>query len=322
MECDVLPNGTPLPYIVNCIYYVLSMASASTWFFYTEIELNSVLMKRKRFMLITSLPILILLVMLIISGKTGCLFYFDENGIFIRGPLNLIVFILPCLYLLAAIFHATYRAFKKSEYANRKNYLNLAGFALITASACFLQIYVPGTPLPCIGISMAVLFAYMKTQELFVSLDPLTKLSNRYQMVRYLTHKMEHINGQLFLLILDIDNFKQINDTYGHVEGDRALINLASVLRKASSAFNCFAARYGGDEFIIIQETETERGFFELKELINTELNELNENLNKEYDIKISIGHAKYSEDIRYVPDFIARADKSLYVVKRKKHRR
>lgn len=321
MEYHVIINVFPLPYLVNSAYFIFSVLGTSYWLFYTEAELESPFTKKLIFRIIGYIPIIVMIVLLIVSYFNGCLFYFDEDVNYIRGPYNILSFITPLTYLVVAVIHPLTKAFHKKHYINKKHYLFLSIFALITIVASILQIFIPGTPLPCIGITMASLLVYMNNQQLLVSIDPLTKINNRYHMIRYLTTKMEHIDetNNLFLLIIDVDKFKYVNDTYGHVEGDNALLCIASTLKLAASTFNCFVSRYGGDEFIIIFETSDENELQSLCQFIHQNIKDGNQKNNRSYRLSVSIGYAKYSANIKYVPDFIAMADQNLYQVKQRR---
>ena len=63
----------------------------------------------------------------------------------------------------------------------------------------------------------------------------------------------------VYLLMMDADGFKQINDRYGHVEGDHALQVISAALKEVCSASGGFIARYGGDEFVVLQKAAAER---------------------------------------------------------------
>jgi len=93
------------------------------------------------------------------------------------------------------------------------------------------------------------------------SLDPLTGLANRKAFDEYITRSIElhSLLGQpASLLMIDVDNFKQINDTYGHTAGDLALKQVADVLARTFLRRVDFVCRYGGDEFaVVLQETNS-----------------------------------------------------------------
>jgi len=146
------------------------------------------------------------------------------------------------------------------------------------------------------------------------NLDALTKLFNRRALDKYL-EKVTQKNSlahDLYLLILDIDDFKSINDTYGHIVGDKILIFLSNLLRSTLRDGDKLF-RYGGEEFIIILNRITQS---KCQEIANRILNIINSNklLYKEntVTVTVSIGITKYKNGDD--PDtLINRADKALY---------
>lgn len=85
--------------------------------------------------------------------------------------------------------------------------------------------------------------------------DPLTKMANRYGLNEYSEEVFtlaEEQGESLAVEILDVDYFKELNDNYGHQAGDRCLVKIAQTISKLAGENNAFAARYGGDEFVII----------------------------------------------------------------------
>ena len=95
-----------------------------------------------------------------------------------------------------------------------------------------------------------------------ISTDPLTKLNNRGQLHRYVSQEgnLRMEDRDTYIVMIDINDFKKINDTYGHWEGDSALVllsgSITKVIRKRSMPI--FLARYGGDEFILIAHPSDE----------------------------------------------------------------
>lgn len=115
--------------------------------------------------------------------------------------------------------------------------------------------------------------------------------------------------------MIDLNKFKQINDQYGHVEGDRALIRTADALKIAcaDNVIKTFISRYGGDEFIIVAKTEDEDKVKELCGTIKDTLNRLNSEANSEYDLTASIGYSSYSGDVMKFQEALGQADEALY---------
>lgn len=84
--------------------------------------------------------------------------------------------------------------------------------------------------------------------------DPLTGLANRRYMERFLKTEMERAartNSSLSVIMLDLDNFKRVNDNYGHLCGDKVLQKLGTFLSRSQRSYD-LAARYGGEEFVVI----------------------------------------------------------------------
>jgi len=157
----------------------------------------------------------------------------------------------------------------------------------------------------------------VKSLEEKSNLDALTKVYNRHALSTYLDKvcSKKELPYSFHMLILDIDDFKKINDTYGHVAGDKVLIFIANILRKTLREGDK-VFRYGGEEFIIILNRIDDKLCLKitnrLLELIRkNKLIYKGENLN----VTMSIGTTKYKQND--IPDtLIARADKALYTAK------
>jgi len=145
-------------------------------------------------------------------------------------------------------------------------------------------------------------------------LDSLTKVFNRKALDSYLQDICEKgkLKHELHLLILDIDDFKQINDKYGHIVGDKVLIFLANILRKTLRDGDKIF-RYGGEEFVIIlNRIDADKCQDIAKRIVK--IIGANKLLYKgnTINITVSIGATTYHEGD--TPDtLIARADKALY---------
>lgn len=181
--------------------------------------------------------------------------------------------------------------------------------------------------LPCmLGILVCMVFVMqLISQDRAVSVDFLTGLNNRKELMRYLGRlfeKTDELDQNLGLIFIDINDFKGINDTYGHNQGDKALLTVASCLKKAAFKKNCFICRYAGDEFtVVLKESTTETA----QNYINTleeELNKCNNSGDYAMTISLSIGHVQYSEKYITPDEFIAAADQLMYGQKaqRKQH--
>ncbi|MBT8374826.1 MAG: diguanylate cyclase [Deltaproteobacteria bacterium] len=159
-----------------------------------------------------------------------------------------------------------------------------------------------------------------KLQKLAIT-DGLTKLHNSRSFYSQLEVEVDRFNRykrSLALLLMDIDHFKKYNDSYGHLEGDKALVRIAQIikscLRKLDSAY-----RYGGEEFtVILPETSSEEAYH-VAQRINSALTAENFMPEKKNEAKItiSIGVTEYYPGDQ-LSEFIQRADKAMYLSKDK----
>ncbi len=159
-----------------------------------------------------------------------------------------------------------------------------------------------------------------KLQKLAIT-DGLTKLHNSRSFYSQLEVEVDRFNRykrSLALLLMDIDHFKKYNDSYGHLEGDKALVKIAQIikscLRKLDSAY-----RYGGEEFtVILPETsckEAQNVAQRIKSALKAE--KFIPKQEKEAKITISIGVTEYYPG-EQLSEFIQRADKAMYLSKEK----
>jgi len=148
--------------------------------------------------------------------------------------------------------------------------------------------------------------------------DPLTMLPNRAKLKLQLESRFEHsLRAPFALLFLDLDNFKNINDTMGHKIGDSILIEVSNRLRESVGKYD-FCARFGGDEFVILlQDADSmsvnamaERLIHTFKEPFN--INEI------DFFLSSSIGIVLYPNDATNAEDLIKHADTAMYEAKNK----
>ena len=161
-----------------------------------------------------------------------------------------------------------------------------------------------------------------RTEELKIlsSLDPLTNLYNRRGFEKHLTGALQQWQeGQqgFSLIAVDVDEFKQVNDRYGHAMGDQLLVALAEYLQ--STVINCGeAARWGGDEFLLlIKDSEHEKAEAVHKRLLKDRESFRVQLGEQELNISFSVGYAKIEEQDS-LEQLLTRADKAMYREKKR----
>lgn len=157
-----------------------------------------------------------------------------------------------------------------------------------------------------------------KNNELLAKTDPLTSLPNRrYTMECLLREKLlcEESNSLLSIMLIDVDDFKKINDGLGHQVGDLALIHLADIFRKLSRETDIFC-RWGGEEFLCVLPQTSAQGASELAKRIQQELSTspvIFEDGSLNLYISVGVSEITQSDTI---DDAIKQADVNLYLAK------
>jgi len=153
-------------------------------------------------------------------------------------------------------------------------------------------------------------------------IDDLTKTFNR----RYLTERIDTVlktgDKKTGLMMFDLDNFKKVNDTYGHLIGDKCLEILGKHIESFLIDKNGYAIRYGGEEFLIYLDETYDSDLFNYAETFRKDIEKIIIEINnaKKIGFTISIGIALAEENISY-SELIDRADTALYEAKKIKNR-
>ena len=172
------------------------------------------------------------------------------------------------------------------------------------------------------ALENAIIFESVKSaQEYFEQMsieDELTKIFNRRYFQDRLKeeyNRSERYEAPLSLILFDIDNFKRINDTYGHAQGDKVLIHIGKLIKTAARG-NDLPARIGGDEFAMILPNTTAEGAFELANRLCSLIKETKiEDLDSE-TISASMGIStcfRQNNESLDIDELIAFADKAMY---------
>jgi diguanylate cyclase (GGDEF)-like protein len=166
---------------------------------------------------------------------------------------------------------------------------------------------------------------FEQTQEDSLT-DPLTGLPNTRFLFMHLTRELaraERLKSEVSLMVMDLDNFKEINDSHGHHVGDRALCEVARVLRTAIRPYD-ICVRYAGDEFIVVlsgcSADEAERKRAELQQGIDEVYFEARPG--KRVELGVSVGAAVFPQDGESYESLLSTADNRMYQDKSSRKRR
>lgn len=153
-------------------------------------------------------------------------------------------------------------------------------------------------------------------QDKAISFDVLTKALTRNSFDRFLDGLSKKNDSNFSIAFIDLDDFKMVNDMYGHAEGDFALTTFASLVMSVLPK-GCKLVRYGGDEFLIYFNTLNIENVKSMLCEIEQTINKYNKTSTKDYDLKYSCGYEAYDKE-KYLSasQLIRNVDKTMYNIK------
>ena len=301
-------------YIVTALYYASNPLICFFWLLYTDFKIHESrrgLLRRVRFYVI---PCAINMVLSFASIFTGWLFVIDKNNNYMRGPYFWIMALCSLFYLLFACGISFLEVYKNGWEENKKVYIHLAIYPIGVITASVIQIMHFGVSIIWVCSMLAFASMYINIQNGEISTDHLTGLYNRRRLDVHLLRrlKQQKKEHQLFAIMLDLDDFKNINDKYGHAAGDKALVGMADLLRSACRDSDDFIARMGGDEFLIVGERASTEEIVQLMEEIALGAKRYNKECQSQCFILPSMGYAVLKKGDT-IDSFLAAADQAMY---------
>ncbi|MGO5542041.1 GGDEF domain-containing protein [Blautia sp. HCP3S3_H10_1] len=253
-----------------------------------------------------------------IGGLVACLlliiniFYplvFSINdGVYQRGPAYSVFLFFAVLYILDSLY--LYARCRKKVGTLKLFPVQVFFVPIIigvTVQAFFIEIAITWTS---IAIAIAGIMTALKNEIIF--LDCLTGLYNRgyLEFLQKQAYKKKNVWVSGFMI--DLNGFKQINDNYGHSEGDVALKIAADLLRKSFGEYGV-VTRYAGDEFVVMLNTTDEQLVQSLIQRAKQNFEAENKTNRKPYQLSASMGYATSDLRVETIADFMNRIDHQMY---------
>jgi len=294
------------------LYFITGGFAAFCWFMYIEILMGARFSKTKKQRLLIGLPIVISTIFVVIISIAT-----PDNRIVKNVLVSISQMYIPYAYIFFAAVYSIIMAIKTKKKATKKNFISLSIYPIGLVLISLLQVFFLELPIFCLGTALLIVLLYIFKIQSQVSTDPLTGINNRGALTKYIGEYTKY--NSTYVLMIDVDKFKLINDNFGHLEGDRALVILANALKAGSSnrKEKCFLARYGGDEFIIIASCDDEFDVDELVKNLHREVEKTHE-ITLKYHLSVSIGYSKVNDN-ESILQVIENADERMYENKTKK---
>ena len=298
------PGVKALAYVSNNILFLSNMAIGPLWVMLISLHINGAVSKFQRiFMLCVCGAIIVLMV---VNFFNPIIFDINERNVYTRGPLFMVKNLLEVVLMADGVVIYLISRYKSGGV---KFFPVLQFVCPIFICVC-LQMFYYGISTIWVGIAVGYTSLMLALQNENIFIDKLTGLYNRYYLDKVsgeLKRKMK-----ITMMMLDMNDFKSINDNFGHSQGDDALVSLAEVLEKTVGAKGT-VVRYAGDEFVIILNNGDEEAAEKCKQLIKANLEEFNKRHKKKYKLSASIGVGVFDLEKGNVDKIMEKIDKLMY---------
>lgn len=242
-------------------------------------------------------------------------YYIDANNVYIRGPLFLITVGIALLPLIFAFI----LTIKHRHKIDSKKIITLLLYPVIPLIGTTVMAFIYGYSIILPAIALGELLVFVGIQDDLMIIDYLTGAYNRRALEDFLRKKINDNNPKFAGIMLDIDHYKQINDTYGHLMGDQALIAFVKIVHE-SIHINDFVARYGGDEFFLVIDTDNIAIIENVLKRLQNNIDRFNDKNVYPFKFGFSKGYALYPKDDPIpMEQFINQLDMAMYQEKREK---
>lgn len=317
VEGRLFPGAIPLNLVINALFLSASVVLGCIWYLYVLETLGFKITKKLQILMM--LPAVFFTGFNMISIFTGWSFTVSQENVYAHGDWFFVQMIGAYGMLALSFLHIIVRLLRRDDRVPRREVIKLLGFYIIPLLGAVVSLFYTGMPGAWTCASISLVLMYMDEQDSEILRDSLTGLNNRKTLDGVFAEyaKQPSSDKTLYLFMLDLDHFKQINDTLGHSVGDQALVAAAQILSHSMAGVRGVIARFGGDEFLIMGFFADEAAAEAFRQTLQENFVQYNKTHQLPYRLAISAGYAKYEKSFS-LHDFVARADEDLYIQKKK----
>ena len=252
IEGKAFPGAVALNKTVNALYLGLGVILGGIWYLYVLETMNYRITRKVVCAVIA--PGAVFLALNLLSIRTGWIFTVSPENVYSHGPMFWLQDIGALAMLFISLIHILIRLLNRKAEPSDRAVGRLLLFYILPVIATMVSLLYTGLPGTWTCAAVSIMLIYMDDQDREITRDSLTGLNNRKTLDNVFAEYTRQAGEerQLYLFMMDLDGFKQINDTYGHAVGDRALVRTAELLTAATAGMKAFIARFGGDEFMIM----------------------------------------------------------------------
>ncbi|GKX68015.1 GGDEF domain-containing protein [Inconstantimicrobium mannanitabidum] len=300
----------PISTIFHVVLYVLGPIITYAWYVFSRLWIDKDAEYKWKDNIILLIPIIINTCLAIVSPIVKLEFYVDKYNVYQRGALFFIPVIISFFYL----FYSFIMIYVNRHKLNSIEFFPLLLFGVFPSIASLIQALVYGVLLMWSSIAYSLIILYLYLQQKMMHIDYLTGAWTRDKLYKHLNNRIRQKKSKNFSIVfIDLNDFKYINDKFGHCEGDRALTDVVSIIKSILRSEDS-VTRYGGDEFVLFLNVDNQQEVESIVGRISNSVAEYNKYSNAEYLLSFSCGYELYDfNKSMTVEEYINHVDQLMY---------
>ena len=301
-------------YLMNTVCTGATVSVGFAWCLYVDFRVYHSTGRLRRRHLFLGAPLLAVLALLAANlFGTGWIFTISADNVYHRGPLNSLLYLLLFGYYAESVW----QVHKAKRDGVTVEFFSVYYFVITCAVGTVLQGAFYGMAFGWLSVAIAFVFVDSQLRSLRSYIDELSGLFGR----KYMNYCLERIHAtqekDVYGIMMDVNDFKKINDRYGHSMGDRAIREIGKIL-SASLPEDAVAIRMAGDEFVILLSRGNDKMLEDARAAIEDGLRHFNQTTTAPFKLSLSMGLARYNG--RSTESFLNELDQKMYAEKKAYH--
>ena len=315
----LFPGARALNLVINALFLASGIVIGCVWYLYVLETLGYKI--TRRMMVLVMLPGAVFTVLNILSIWTGWIFTVTAENVYVRGPLFWLQEVIAVAVLLVSLLHCIIRLLDRRTDVPRAVVVKLIRFYIIPVIGTLAAMPFSGMPGTWTCAAVSIVLMYLESQDQEVLRDSLTGLNNRKTVPAVFEDYRRQSGGgkQLYLLMMDLDSFKKINDSFGHPTGDQALRSAARLFTQSLDGRKAMVARTGGDEFLMLAFFPDDAGAEAFIAELKGRFADYNREKNLPVPLAVSVGYCACAPE-QTLQACMEQADAMLYAEKQRIH--
>lgn len=300
--------------IANVLLFIVNPITAYLWALYVYYKIFNDTKKLLFVAKVISIPLIIVVIASFANLFVDIFFTISDENVYQRTDLYIVATLLNAFYLMYAVVII----FLQRKNINKSLALPLLSFMILPTVGILFQFFFYGQSVLWVSIAISTVIVYNYVQNDYSNIDWLTRVYNRKHLDQHIKAQCKKkASTKLVGLLMDLNDFKQINDEYGHIEGDFALQKTVALLKKVLG-YKRYLARFAGDEFVALFEVTSEYEISSIIQEIHQTFEQYNATSEKRYSITLSIGFAINNREESNGNLFLKAMDESMYKEKKR----